>query len=115
RAGDAQADAEAVAFDADALAWPLAVRRRRPGDRMRPRGGRGSRKLADLLIDAKVARAARADLPVLATADGVVLFVPGLRPAEDGRPKTSTTRFLSVTTVGVGQTLEVRETTAKGV
>jgi hypothetical protein len=50
------------------------------------------------LIDAKVARGARADLPVLTTADGVVLFVPGLRPAEDGRPKKSTTRFLSVTT-----------------
>jgi tRNA(Ile)-lysidine synthase len=115
RAAEGEAPGGAVAFDADALAWPLAVRRRRPGDRMRPRGGRGSRKLADLLIDAKVARAARADLPVLTTADGVVLFVPGLRPSEDARPKTSTTRFLSVTIVGVGQSLEVRETTAKGV
>jgi tRNA(Ile)-lysidine synthase len=86
----------AVTFDADALAWPLALRTRRPGDRMRPRGGRGSRKLADLLIDAKVARAGRDALPVLTSADGVVLFVPGLRPSEDGRPKTSTTRFLRV-------------------
>jgi tRNA(Ile)-lysidine synthase len=97
RAADGQAPVGGVAFDADQLAWPLSVRRRQPGDRMRPRGGRGSRKLADLLIDAKVARDSRADLPVLTTADGVVLFVPGLRPAEDGRPRTSTTRFLSVT------------------
>jgi tRNA(Ile)-lysidine synthase len=87
----------AVTFDADSLAWPLSLRRRLPGDRMRPRGGRGSRKVSDLLIDAKVARAARADLPVLTTAEGVVLYVPGLRPAEDGRPKKTTTRFLSVT------------------
>ncbi len=88
-----------VAFDADALAWPLALRPRRPGDRMRPRGGRGSRKLSDLLIDAKVARAARDALPVLTTADDVVLFVPGLRPAEQGRPSKGTTRFLLVSAV----------------
>jgi tRNA(Ile)-lysidine synthase len=90
-----------VTFDADSLAWPLSLRRRLPGDRMRPRGGRGSRKVSDLLIDAKVARAARADLPVLTTAEGVVLYVPGLRPAEDGRPKKTTTRFFSVTAAPV--------------
>ena len=66
---------------------------------MRPRGGRGSRKLSDLLIDAKVARAARDALPVLAAADGVVLFVPGLRPAEQGRESKETTRFLLVSVV----------------
>ncbi|HEV3032349.1 MAG TPA: tRNA lysidine(34) synthetase TilS [Polyangia bacterium] len=84
------------AFDAEALAWPLVLRARRSGDRMRPRGGRGSRKLADLLIDAKVPREARDTLPVLTTADDVVLFVPGLRPAEEGRPTAQTARFLRV-------------------
>jgi tRNA(Ile)-lysidine synthase len=84
------------AFDADALAWPLLLRTRRPGDRMRPRGGRGSRKLADLLIDAKVPRADRDALPVLTTADDVVLFVPGLRPSEAGRPSAATSRFVRV-------------------
>ena len=63
---------------------------------MKPRGGRGSRKISDLLIDAKIARARRATLPVLTTSDGVVLFVPGLRPAEFGRPTTATHRWLSV-------------------
>jgi tRNA(Ile)-lysidine synthase len=87
-------------FDADAIRWPLTARARRPGDRMRPRGGRGSRKLSDLLIDAKIARNARARLPVLLTADGVVLYVPGLRPAEHGRPTASTKRTV---------TIEVRE------
>ncbi|HTA21647.1 MAG TPA: tRNA lysidine(34) synthetase TilS, partial [Polyangia bacterium] len=92
-------DEAGVTFDADALAWPLVLRARLPGDRMRPRGGRGSRKLSDLLIDAKVARAARDALPVLTTADDVVLFVPGLRPAEQGRPSKGTTRFLLVSSV----------------
>jgi tRNA(Ile)-lysidine synthase len=87
----------AATFDADAVRWPLVLRTRRPGDRMRPRGGRGSRKLADLLIDAKVARPRRDALPVLTTADGVVLFVPGLRPSEDGRPTETTRRHFHVT------------------
>ena len=53
---------------------------------MRPRGGRGSRKLSDLMIDAKIARGARAALPVVTSARGELLFVPGLRPAEIARP-----------------------------
>jgi tRNA(Ile)-lysidine synthase len=89
----------AAQFDADALAWPLLLRGRRPGDRMRPRGGRGSRKLSDLLIDAKIPRDARDDLPVLTTADDVVLFVPGLRPAEAGRPSPTTKCLVGVSPV----------------
>jgi tRNA(Ile)-lysidine synthase len=79
-------------FDADRLQWPLVLRARRSGDRMRPRGGAGHRRLSDLMIDAKIARGERAGLPVLATAAGEVLFVPGLRPAEVGRPTHETRR-----------------------
>ncbi len=82
-------------FDADRLAWPLVMRARRPGDRMRPRGGRG-RKLSDLMIDAKIARPLRGKLPVVTTADDVVLFVPGLRPAEAGRPSATTQRRIAI-------------------
>ncbi|HEY4394193.1 MAG TPA: tRNA lysidine(34) synthetase TilS [Polyangia bacterium] len=81
-------------FDADRLDWPLAVRERRAGDRMRPRGGRGSRKLSDLMIDAKITRAARAALPVVTSARGELLFVPGLRPAEIARPDEHTRRVV---------------------
>jgi len=56
---------DAAIFDAALIGRPLQVRARRPGDRMRPRGGRGSRKVSDLLVDAKspsrpAARATRA-------------------------------------------------------
>ncbi|HEY5088338.1 MAG TPA: tRNA lysidine(34) synthetase TilS [Polyangia bacterium] len=88
-AGDGQ-------FDADRLSWPLVVRPRRSGDRMRPRGGRGSRKLSDLMIDAKIARGVRGALPVVTSASDEVLFVPGLRPAEIGRPTPRTSRRLRV-------------------
>lgn len=82
-----------VWFDADRLTWPLVLRVRRPGDRMRPRGGRGSRKLSDLLIDAKVPRSDRSRRPVVTGADGELLFVPGLRPSQAGEP-TKLTRHL---------------------
>jgi len=86
----------AASFDAELLSRPLRLRPPRPGDRMRPRGGRGSRKLSDLLIDAKVARPLRRFLPVLTTVDDEILFVPGLRPAELARPRAATRRWLSV-------------------
>ncbi|HVV48590.1 MAG TPA: tRNA lysidine(34) synthetase TilS, partial [Polyangia bacterium] len=93
-AAGSAARAEGAAFDADLLAWPLTVRARRAGDRMRPRGGRGSRKLSDLMIDAKVARGERAALPVVVSARGELLFVPGLRPAEEARPTARTRRLV---------------------
>lgn len=86
----------AASFDAELLPRPLRLRPIRPGDRMRPRGGRGSRKLSDLLIDAKIARPLRHLLPVLTTFDDEILFVPGLRPAELARPRAATRRWLSV-------------------
>ncbi len=86
--------ATAVEFDADLLDWPLVMRARKTGDRMRPRGGRGSRKLSDLMIDAKIARGARAALPVVVSALGELLFVPGLRPAETARPTARTRRVV---------------------
>jgi tRNA(Ile)-lysidine synthase len=91
-----QAGHEIAAFDRGKLGWPLRLRPIRPGDRMAPRGGRGSRKLSDLLIDAKIPRRERAVLPVLCDALGTVLFVPGLRPAECGRPTDKTRDLLQV-------------------
>lgn len=83
-------------FDVARLAWPLSLRTRRPGDRMVPRFGLGSRKLSDLLIDAKVPRRERSTLPLLCDAAGTILFVPGLRPAEAGRPSSDTQEWVEV-------------------
>ncbi len=59
-------------------AWPLWWRSRLPGDRFRPTGGRGSKKLADWLIDRKVPREERARLLLLADDRGWVLWIPDL-------------------------------------
>ena len=89
----------AAVFDAARIAQPLEVRAWRPGERMRPRGGRGSRKVSHLLVDAKIPRDLRRDLPVLAAADGSILFVAGLRPSEVGRPQVGSEHWLAVRAV----------------
>jgi tRNA(Ile)-lysidine synthase len=86
----------AAVFDAARIARPLEVRAWRPGDRLRPRGGRGSRKISDLLVDAKIPRDLRAELPVLVAADGTILFVAGLRPSEVARPQVGTEHWFAV-------------------
>ena len=70
------ADARHALFDADALPGSLVVRSPAPGDRLRITGV-GTRKLHDVLIDAKVPREARAATAVLA-AGGEVLWAAGL-------------------------------------
>lgn len=55
----------------------LVVRSRRPGDRLAGR----SRKVQDLLVDAKIPRSARDAWPMVALADGSVVCVPGVAEA----------------------------------
>ena len=52
----------------------LVVRSRRPGDRLAGR----TRKVQDVLVDAKVPREERDDWPLVATEEGAVVAVPGL-------------------------------------
>ncbi|WP_426752773.1 tRNA lysidine(34) synthetase TilS [Myxococcus sp. Y35] len=58
--------------------WPLTVRTRRPGDRVRTAGGQ--RKLQDVLVDFRVPAEVRASRPVVVDAEGQVLWLPGLWP-----------------------------------
>jgi tRNA(Ile)-lysidine synthase len=93
---DAWPGGNRACFDVAQLRWPLRLRAWKPGDRMAPRKGRGTRKLSDLLIDAKVPRWDRAALPVLCDASGRILFVPGLRPSEAGSPNQHTREWFEV-------------------
>ncbi|HEY6099802.1 MAG TPA: tRNA lysidine(34) synthetase TilS [Anaeromyxobacter sp.] len=74
---------EVLARNAGELPWPLALRTRRPGDRFRPDGGRGSKKLKSWLIDRKVPREDRDALLVLAAGEKV-LAVPELAAVAAG-------------------------------
>jgi tRNA(Ile)-lysidine synthase len=73
---------DAAVVQAGALALPLRVRNRRPGDRFQPLGAPGRRKLQDVLVDRKVPRAARDGVPIVVDAAGRIVWVAGVAIAE---------------------------------
>ena len=86
-------DAWEAWFDADAVRFPLTVRTRRPGDRIWPLGGRGSRKVQDALVDAKVPRAQRDALPLVVQGEEVI-WIPGVLRGATAPIDGTTTRVL---------------------
>ena len=64
----------------------LVIRRRRPGDRVRLASGR-TRKLQDVLLDARVPREKRSSLLVLADAEDRVVCVVGVWPKPGARTR----------------------------
>ncbi len=66
-------------LDFDLTGSALWVRSRRPGDRFRPLGLGGTKKIQDFLVDAQVSRRLRERVPLLMTEDGRVAWVVGHR------------------------------------
>ncbi|MEF3273000.1 MAG: tRNA lysidine(34) synthetase TilS [Chloroflexus sp.] len=62
-------------------ALPLTLRPRRPGDRMRPAGAPGRRRIQDIFVDLHVPRALRDGWPLLVNADDQIIWLVGLRVA----------------------------------
>lgn len=62
-------------LDADSVAGGLSVRCRRPGDRLRPLGLGGEKKVQDLLVDAKVPLEERDTVPLVCTEWGIAWVV----------------------------------------
>ncbi len=72
-------------LDAEALAGPLVVRVRRPGDRFEPLGMEGrSLKLSDLMINIKLPRRARGRWPLLCSRDQIA-WLPGIALSQRAR------------------------------
>jgi tRNA(Ile)-lysidine synthase len=84
-----------VSIDADAVAWPLVVDAWRDGDRMRPLGLGGSRKLSDVLVDARIPRRLRAATPVVRSGADVV-WVAGVMLADGCRVTDATRRVADI-------------------
>ncbi len=87
---------ESVVIDATGIGDPLVVDGIRPGDRMRPLGMEGSRKLSDLLVDAKVPRRERQAVPVVRDGERIV-WLAGVRMSEDYRVGSETSRAIRLT------------------
>ncbi len=74
-----------VGIAAPRLELPLAVRSRRPGDRFRPLGAPGVRKLQDFFVDRKVPRTERDTVPLVVDGRDRIVWVVGQSVAEEFR------------------------------
>ena len=83
-----------VYFDAEKIRFPLVVRSARRGDCMEVFGV-GSRKVARLFIDEKVARHERKAVPIVVK-DGVVLWVAGIRRSKVALVDDQSRRILAI-------------------
>ncbi len=88
----------AAAFDADEVSFPLTIRNPLPGDRFHPWGMQGTRKLKKVLIDLKMPRARRQELPLLLK-DDTILWIPGIRRSDAAPVHSATRRILEVSIV----------------
>lgn len=70
-----------LTLDGDAVKRPLIVRSRKPGDRIRPLGLGGTKKVQDILVDAKVPVEERDEVPIVCDRNGP-LWVVGHRMDE---------------------------------
>ncbi|MBW8862076.1 MAG: tRNA lysidine(34) synthetase TilS [Acidobacteria bacterium] len=71
------ADRSAAMVRADLCGGSLVVRNRRPGDRFRPSGVGGRKKLQDFFVDRKIARERRDAVPIVADENDRIMWVAG--------------------------------------
>lgn len=82
-------------LDADTMVGPLAVRNRRAGDRIRPLGLGGTKKLQDIFVDAKTPRHHRDQVPLICDQQGI-LWVPGHCIDDRGQVTPATRRTVRI-------------------
>jgi tRNA(Ile)-lysidine synthase len=97
-------------LDADKMAFPLIVRNRMEGDRYRPLGAPGSKKLKEILRAKRIPLRDRDRLPVIlagakaaarrATDDLEIAWVPGLPVADAFKVRTRTRRIFWIERTG---------------
>jgi tRNA(Ile)-lysidine synthase len=86
---------EAV-FDSTALVGALSVRNFRRGDRFRPLGMKGRKKIKDLFIEKRVPLSMRARWPLLVAGDEIV-WIPGYGRSAIGRMSDATKTVVRIT------------------
>jgi tRNA(Ile)-lysidine synthase len=91
-AGSAPLEGGDVAImDAGAVVEPITIRGWLPGDRYRPLGAPGSRKLQDIFVDAGVPRRLRKRIPIVCDKNGII-WVAGFRIADRVKYTPTTVR-----------------------
>lgn len=82
-----------VVLDLDRIRGPIVARNWQPGDRVRPLGMRGSKKLQDVFTDEKIPRRVRHRIPVVLDSDKII-WVVGLVVSDEVKVTEGTQRCL---------------------
>jgi tRNA(Ile)-lysidine synthase len=82
-------------MDLDKLSLPLLLRAREKGDRIRPFGMKGTKKVKEIMIEEKIPRDKRDRWPIICSG-GKVAWVVGKRSSEDFKVTDETRRVLVV-------------------
>jgi tRNA(Ile)-lysidine synthase len=82
-----------IYIDKDKLKGSLSLRQRRDGDRFKPLGMEGSKKLKDYFIDKKIPREKRSRIPLLVDKENII-WVVGYQLNHDYRITDSTTNII---------------------
>jgi tRNA(Ile)-lysidine synthase len=93
-------DRRTAYLDYDKIDSDLVIRNRQPGDRFKPLGGIGFKKLKDFFIDEKVPRRKRNHVPIVA-AGGRIIWVGGMRIDDRFKVTGETKRILVLVVEGL--------------
>lgn len=93
---DFRQGAEVVFFDFDKLEFPLILRNWQQGDRIKPFGMKGSKKVSDILVDLKLSRNEKSKVRVLLSGNEII-WILGLRTSESFKISDRTKTVFKVT------------------
>ncbi len=88
-------DENVACLDYDRLSFPLSIRNISPGDRFRPLGMKGFRKVKDFFIDYKVPKNVRKSIPILVGGNQIA-WIAGLRIDDRVKITEATKKVLRV-------------------
>ncbi|KQL51390.1 tRNA(Ile)-lysidine synthetase [Heyndrickxia shackletonii] len=75
-----------ICIHANDIKFPITVRTKRNGDRMKVKGLNGTKKVKDIFIDKKVPIDERELWPIVTDHDGIILWIPGLKKSCYDKP-----------------------------
>lgn len=88
--------ANTKAFDLDKIQGKLIVRNRKAGDKIKPIGFGGTKKLKDIFIDKKIPRDARERIPIIAD-ESKIIWIVGHDMGEESKIEETTKEVVRIT------------------
>ena len=93
-------------IDIEKVALPLKIRNRKNGDKFKPLGMNGYKKIKDFFIDEKVIQQRRDKIPLVIDNNGVIVWVAGFRIDDRIKIDNKTKKIIEITLLSEGEKYE---------